>query len=85
MACADHTVPTVCVKPVSCNVAAFAGLLQFKVKLTPSHPSGWPDQACIERLRIDQVDCHIGLGYTRVLGHQYLYIRVFIRIRVYMD
>jgi len=27
----------------------------------------------------------IGLGYTRVLGHQYLYIRVFIRIRVYMD
>ncbi len=27
----------------------------------------------------------VGLGYTRVLGHQYLYIRVFIRIRVYMD
>ena len=27
----------------------------------------------------------LGLGYTRVLGHQYLYIRVFIRIRVYMD
>ncbi len=27
----------------------------------------------------------LGLGYTRLLGHQYLYIRVFIRIRVYMD
>ncbi len=61
MAYADYTVPTVCVKPVSCNDAAFDGLLHFKVKFTLSHPycaSGWPDQACIERLRINKVDCH---------------------------
>ena len=31
MACADHTVPTMCLKPLSCNVAAFDGLLRFKV------------------------------------------------------
>ncbi len=32
-----------------------------------------------------KTELQLGLGYTRVLGHQYLYIRVFIRIRVYMD
>ena len=74
MACAAYTVSTVCVKLISCNVAAFDGLLHFKVKFTLSHPycaGRWPDQACTERLRIDRVNFATSSSTLQidVMGH----------------